>query len=77
MRKSKYIYKYLIGKTIKIISMPGDPAESDYTGRSGVVKKVVQDCYGEEQLWGTWGGIAIYPNHDEYEVLSEDVNGQQ
>lgn len=59
----KYPYLKLIGKTIKIISMQGEP---DYTGRIGIVENV--DGIG--QLHGTWGGLAVQPENDEFEVIN-------
>ena len=53
----------LIGKTIKIICMAGEP---QYTGRVGVVKFI--DDAG--QLHGSWGGLAIQPENDTFEVVS-------
>ena len=57
--------KDLIGKTIKIICMKGEP---DYTGKTGTVKQV--DSLG--QLFGTWGGLAVQPENDDFEVISEE-----
>lgn len=54
----------LIGKTIRIVSMRG---ESRYDGRTGVVEYI--DGIG--QLHGTWGGLAVQPENDEFEVISE------
>ena len=51
-----------IGKKIKIINMSG---ESRYAGREGIVKCV--DSIG--QLHGTWGGLAVIPGEDEFEVI--------
>lgn len=56
-----------VGDKIKIICMMG---ESRYSGRTGVVTHI--DDMG--QLHGTWGGLAIIPETDEYEVLE---NGTQ
>ena len=53
----------LVGKTIKIINMAGEP---QYTGKVGVVKSV--DDFG--QLHGSWGGLAIQPENDTFEVVS-------
>ena len=52
----------LIGKTIKIIRMDGEP---QYTGKSGVVKYT--DSMG--QLHGTWGGLAVNPDIDTIEIV--------
>lgn len=55
--------KNLIGKTIKIIHLSGE--DSRYDGKIGVVEYI--DGIG--QLHGTWGGLAIIPEEDEFEVL--------
>lgn len=52
----------MIGKTIKIINMEGEP---QYSGKIGVVKTI--DSMG--QLHGTWGGLAINKEVDEYIVI--------
>jgi hypothetical protein len=56
-------FDYLIGREIRIISMDGEP---HYTGKKGVVKSV--DGIG--QLHGSWGGLAINPSVDNFEVLN-------
>lgn len=55
---------YLIGKTIRITSMPNDPREKDYIGREGKVEFI--DDMGD--LHGTWGGLAVLPT-DGFVVL--------
>ena len=54
-----------IGDKIKIISMNGEP---QYAGKIGVVEHV--DDAG--QIHGTWGGCAIIPNVDEYEIITNN-----
>ena len=54
--------KHLIGKKIRIIEMEGEPS---YSGRVGVVEMV--DDMG--QLHGSWGGLAILPEADRFEVI--------
>lgn len=62
-------FQYLIGKTVRIIDMEGEP---QYSGKVGVVKLV--DDMG--QLHGSWGGCAIIPDTDDYEVIEgEDTEG--
>ena len=51
-----------VGDTIKIIHMKGEP---QYTGKQGVVTHI--DGIG--QIHGTWGGCAIIPGEDEYEIV--------
>ena len=36
-----------------------------YDGREGVVEHI--DSIG--QLWGTWGGLAVIPKVDNFEIL--------
>ena len=55
-------YEYLMGKTIRIIEMENEPG---YLGRTGKVEFV--DDQG--QLHGTWGGLAIIPGIDSFEVI--------
>lgn len=52
-----------IGKTIRIISMKG---ESNYQGKIGVVNRID----GMGQLHGSWGGLAINPQEDKFEIVS-------
>lgn len=51
-----------VGDTIRIIYMDGEP---QYTGREGVVKSI--DDMG--QIHGTWGGCALIPGEDSFEVI--------
>lgn len=51
-----------IGDKIKIIQMDGEPK---YEGREGVVKYI--DDLG--QLHGTWGGCALIPETDQFELV--------
>lgn len=53
-----------IGDTIKIICMKGEPY---YTGKVGKVLHI--DDIG--QIHGTWGGCALIPTEDEFEVIKE------
>ena len=53
-----------IGDKIRIISMKG---EKNYGGKEGVVECI--DGIG--QLHGTWGGLAVIPDEDEYEVIEK------
>ena len=60
-----------IGDYIRIVNMDGEP---HYAGRGGVVTHV--DAIG--QIHGTWGGCAIIPGNDSYEVIakSKGVEGK-
>ncbi|MCL2521280.1 MAG: DUF4314 domain-containing protein [Erysipelotrichales bacterium] len=51
-----------IGTRIRIIKMVGEPY---YQGKVGIVELI--DGIG--QLHGTWGGCAIVPDKDEFEIL--------
>lgn len=57
MKKSK-----MIGKTIRIIYMDGEPA---YTGRVGIITDVDRNGFT-----GTWGECKVLPQVDDYVVLS-------
>ena len=61
-------YEELVGKKIRIISID-DPYADRYIGKEGVVKSVSEDPWGDVRLDGDWGGIAIYPKADRFEVL--------
>ena len=54
-----------VGDKIKIISMNGEP---QYTGKVGVVDFI--DDMG--QIHGTWGGCAIIPNVDSFEIVNDN-----
>lgn len=59
--------KVKIGDLIKVIKMEGEP---DYSNKVGTVTAI--DGIG--QLHGTWGGLAIIPEKDTYQVLKENNN---
>lgn len=67
MRKEKveFLRETLVGKTLRIVSMDGEP---HYTGRTGVVRHI--DDMG--QIHGSWGGCAIIPETDTFEIIKED-----
>jgi hypothetical protein len=52
-----------IGDKIRIIYMDGEP---EYTGTEGEILSI--DDMG--QIHGTWGGCAIIPGIDQFEVIS-------
>lgn len=56
--------KVKIGDKIRIISMDGEP---QYTGKEGIVEKI--DDMG--QLHGNWGGCALIPDIDLFEIIEE------
>lgn len=53
-----------VGDTIRIIQMKG---EVGYGGKEG--KVTVVDGIG--QLHGTWGGLAVIPGEDVFEVIKK------
>lgn len=54
-----------IGDTIRIINMNDALSGSRYNGREGTVEGI--DSLG--QLHGTWGGLAVLPEEDEFMVI--------
>ena len=52
------------GDTIVIIDMLGEP---QYSGKSGIVDHI--DSMG--QIHGSWGGCALMPGVDEYEIVED------
>ena len=56
--------KVKIGDKIRIIEMDGEP---QYTGKEGIVEKI--DDMG--QLHGSWGGCALIPDIDLFEIIEE------
>ena len=57
--------KTQIGNKIRIIYMDGEP---QYWGKEGIVKKI--DDAG--QIHGSWGGCALIPGVDSFEVIEEN-----
>lgn len=53
-----------VGDRIRIIYMAGEPR---YTGAEGVVRSI--DDMG--QIHGSWGGLALIPGEDDFEVILE------
>lgn len=66
MERIEELRQTYIGKTVKIINMKGEP---QYSGKIGVVKSV--DDIG--QLHGSWGGCAIQPENDTFEIIKEET----
>ena len=54
-----------VGDSILIINMEGEP---DYCGRKGKVDHI--DSLG--QLHGTWGGLAVIPGVDKFDILTDE-----
>ena len=63
--------KYPVGTKIRI-NYIDDPWAHDYTGRTGEVTHI--DDMG--QIHGTWGGLALVPGEDSFEVI-EERNGER
>ena len=57
--------KVKIGNKIRIIKMEGEP---QYDGKEGIVDLI--DDAG--QIHGTWGGCALIPDVDEFEVINSE-----
>lgn len=57
---------YKVGMTIRILQMEG---ESQYDGKVGVINFI--DAIG--QLHGTWGGLAVQPERDSLQIVSETL----
>lgn len=53
-----------VGDRIEIVSMRDEPG---YAGREGVVRSI--DSMG--QLHGSWGGLAVIPEVDSFQILKE------
>ena len=53
-----------VGDEIRIISMDGEP---QYSGKTGTV--ILIDDAG--QIHGTWGGCALIPNLDSFEIIKK------
>ena len=55
-----------VGDTIRIICMEGEP---QYTNKVGKVESINKDPWGDTQVWGPWGGCALYLGKDTYEII--------
>lgn len=56
--------KAQVGDRVRIVEMKGEP---HYAGKEGVVEFI--DDIG--QLHGTWGGCAIIPEEDNFEIIKK------
>ena len=54
---------YKVGQKVRIIQLKGE--DTRYDGKEGVIEHI--DGIG--QLHGTWGGLAIIPEADEFTVI--------
>lgn len=60
--------KVKVGDVIRIINMKGEP---HYNGKEGVVDHIDS----MNQIHGTWGGLALIPEEDEFVIIEkEDKN---
>jgi len=59
---------YNVGDKIKILNMKGEP---QYEGKEGIIERISKDPYGELVLYGTWGGLAVYPFADTLEIIEK------
>lgn len=69
--KRKYLEREYMGKTIRIIHLvPGQFCDDNprYAGKVGVVDYIDS----EGHLFGTWDGLSILPDEDEFEVLDDE-----
>ena len=55
-----------VGDRIKIVKLEDPYALDTYNGRQGIVEHI--DSIG--QLHGTWGGLAVIPGEDEFEIIN-------
>ena len=54
---------YKVGQKVRIIHLEGE--DTRYDGKEGVIEHI--DGIG--QLHGTWGGLAIIPEADEFQII--------
>jgi hypothetical protein len=57
---------FKVGEKIRIIQMNGEPS---YDNRVGIIQHIDD----QNQLHGTWGGLAIIPEVDKIEVIQNEV----
>ena len=58
-----------VGDEIRIINLVDEPYNTNYQGKTGIVKSIETDPWGDRRMEGTWGGIFIYIDKDEYEII--------
>lgn len=63
--KTNKMVEVKVGDKIRIIRLDDPYTVETYNGREGIVRHI--DDMG--QLHGTWGGLAVIPEEDEFEVL--------
>ena len=57
---------FKVGGKIRIIQMKGEPS---YENRVGIIQHIDD----QNQLHGTWGGLAVIPEADKVEVIQNEV----
>lgn len=57
---------FKVGDKIRINQMKGEPT---YDGRVGIIQHIDD----QNQLHGTWGGLAVIPEADQVEVIQNEV----
>lgn len=64
-----------IGDKIKILHLCGEPMpiNRSYYGKEGIIKYI--DDIG--QFHGTWGGLAIDPDVDEFIIVEDNTKQKQ
>ena len=62
-----------IGDKIKILRLCGEPIDRSYYGKEGIIKYI--DDLG--QFHGTWGGLAIDPDVDEFIIIEDNTKQKQ
>jgi hypothetical protein len=58
-----------VGDKIKIITLTDEPYNTNYNGKVGTITKIETDPWGDERVSGTWGGVYVYTNIDEFEIM--------
>lgn len=59
-----------VGDKIRIIHLRGE--DNRYDGKEGVITHI--DSIG--QLHGSWGGLAVIPEEDEFEIITTNSSVQ-
>jgi len=58
-----------VGDKIRIIALDDangtDWQAREYTGREGIIEEINEAGY----MYGTWGGLGILPDIDEFEII--------
>ena len=62
--KGDFLLMIKVGDKLRIVHMDGEP---QYCGKEGIVERI--DDIG--QIHGSWGGCALIPGVDQFEVVEE------